>query len=183
MTMVSDEIRNLLLKMGRDTATEHLINTPKRVEKFWHEFLNHPDKDLEEITTFPPTQDTTVFINDLVVNSMCAHHMLPFFGRAWIGYVPRDKMAGLSKFQRIVNKFSYDLTCQEDITRKVADFIQRELQPQGVIVALQCVHTCMIIRGVKSANSSTTTICTTGQFKDDEILKANFLASINFLKT
>lgn len=183
--MVSDEIRNMLDKLGLDTATEHLTNTPLRVGKFWNEFLNHPDRELdkEAVTTFPSTKDTTVFLNDLFVHSMCAHHMLPFFGRAWIGYVPEGRMAGISKFQRIVNKFAQNLTSQEDITRQVADFIQETLQPKGVIVVLQCQHTCMIIRGVKSPNSTTTTICTTGQFAENEILKANFLASINFLKT
>jgi len=179
---VSNEIRNLLVNLGQPTETEHLIKTPERVEKFWLEFLGHSDKELSELTSFTATQDTTVFINDLNVNSMCAHHLLPFWGRAWIGYTPGERMAGLSKFQRVLNKFSYNLTCQEEITRKTADFIQEQLSPKGVIVVLQCVHSCMVLRGVKSATSSTTTICTTGSFADNEILKANFLASINFLK-
>jgi GTP cyclohydrolase I len=177
--MPSNEIRNLLGKLGQDTETEHLKRTPERVEKFYREFLGHPDTKLEEITCFPcPPRQTTVIVNNLDVTSMCGHHLLPFFGKAWIGYLPNGKMAGLSKFQRVINKFAHELTCQEDIGSKVVDFLAKNLQANGIIVVLQCTHTCMVVRGVYSPNSTTTTITTSGLFKTDISLQQAFLSAI-----
>lgn len=177
--MPSNEIRNLLVKLGQDTETEHLKNTPDRVEKFYREFLEHPDTKLEDLTCFPcPPKKPTVIVGSLDVTSMCAHHLLPFFGKAWIGYLPNHKMAGLSKFQRVVNKFSHRLTCQEDIGSGIVDFLIEKLQANGIIVVLQCTHTCMVVRGVYSASSTTTTITTSGLFKDDISLQQSFLSAI-----
>lgn len=151
---------------------EGLLNTPKRVEKFWNEFLNPEEF---KFTTFENDgQDDMVIVKDIPFYSICEHHLVPFFGVGHIAYVPCDKIVGISKLPRVLEMFSRRLQNQERIMNQVSEFIMKELQPMGVAVVLNARHLCMEMRGVKKA-ASTTTSCLTGCFKVDINCRQEFL--------
>lgn len=147
---------DLISALGRDLDTENLRETPRRLVDALLE-LTSPDE--FSATTFPNSDgyDELVLVRDIPFQSLCEHHLLPFRGTATIGYLPGDRLLGLSKFARVLDYFSRDLQVQERLTRQVAEWFERELQPRGVGVVLTAEHLCMTLRGVHAAGASTVT--------------------------
>ncbi len=168
--------------VGEDPSREGLIKTPQRVEKAWGFMTSGYQQQLEVVANdavFAAEGSGMVVVKDIEFYSMCEHHMLPFFGRAHIGYIPNQKILGLSKFARITDMFARRLQVQERITTQIADAIQELLEPAGVAVVLEGVHLCMAMRGVEKQQSSTTTSCMLGVFREDGRTRAEFLENIS----
>jgi GTP cyclohydrolase IA len=166
--------------IGEDPTREGLLATPKRVAKAWTFLTQGYGQDLKTIVNeavFEAEDSGMVIIKDITFYSMCEHHLLPFFGRAHIGYIPNQKILGLSKFARIVDLFARRLQVQERLTKQVANAIMDTLEPQGVGVILEGVHLCMAMRGVEQQASSTMTTSTLGVFADPSV-HAAFLGSV-----
>jgi GTP cyclohydrolase IA len=166
--------------IGEDPSREGLLATPSRVAKAWTFLTQGYEQDLKTIVNeavFEAEDTGMVIIKDITFYSMCEHHLLPFFGRAHIGYIPNQKILGLSKFARIVDLFARRLQVQERLTKQVAKAIMETLEPQGVGVILEGVHLCMAMRGVEQQASSTMTTSTLGVFADPSV-HATFLSSI-----
>ncbi|WP_110886654.1 GTP cyclohydrolase I FolE [Deinococcus yavapaiensis] len=167
--------------IGEDPDREGLLKTPKRVEKAWQFITSGYRMDLQEVANdavFAAEGSEMVIVKDIEFYSMCEHHMLPFFGRAHIGYIPNGKILGLSKFARITDMFARRLQVQERVTTQIAEAIQELLQPLGTAVVLEGVHLCMAMRGVEKQHSSTTTLAMRGAFKDDARTRAEFMTAI-----
>jgi GTP cyclohydrolase I len=146
-----------------DLSSEHFKGTPERFVKMLRELTL---QDPFEFTTFESNHDEMIVIKDIDFVSLCAHHIVPFMGKAHIAYVPRGKIAGLSKFARVVASASSDLTVQEDLTGKIADFLEKTLEPLGVAVVMEAEHMCMTIRGIKAPGTKTVTSVMRGVFAD-----------------
>jgi GTP cyclohydrolase I len=168
-------VTDLLAALGRDTESPHLAATPRRVTDALIEMLVPEEFSL---TTFPNDEgyDELVLVRDIPFHSLCEHHVLPFSGVAHIGYLPDDRILGLSKFARVVTYFSRDLQVQERLTRQVADWLQSRLAPRGVGVVLEAEHSCMSLRGVGVSGSRTITSALHGAIRDDARSRAEFLA-------
>jgi GTP cyclohydrolase I len=168
-------VTDLLAALGRDTESPHLAATPRRVTDALIEMLVPEEFSL---TTFPNDEgyDELVLVRDIPFHSLCEHHVLPFAGVAHIGYLPDDRILGLSKFARVVTYFSRDLQVQERLTRQVADWLQSRLAPRGVGVVLEAEHSCMSLRGVGVSGSRTITSALHGAIRDDARSRAEFLA-------
>lgn len=139
-------------------------DTPKR----WAKMMREMTTPIEfEFTTFPTDHQTMVIVQDIDFASLCAHHLIPFFGKAHIAYIPNELLAGLSKIPRTVEKFMRDATTQEELTQHICDFLQLELEARGVAVVLRGTHLCMALRGVQQLNAVTTTSALTGVFLDN----------------
>jgi GTP cyclohydrolase IA len=167
--------------IGEDPTREGLLATPSRVAKAWTFLTQGYEQDLKTIVNeavFEAEDTGMVIVKDITFYSMCEHHLLPFFGRAHIGYIPNQKILGLSKFARIVDLFARRLQVQERLTKQVANAIMQTLEPQGVGVILEGVHLCMAMRGVEQQASSTMTTSTLGVFADSSV-HATFLSSVN----
>jgi len=149
-------VRDLLLALGRDPSSPHLADTPRRVAESLNEMLTPREFDL---TTFPNDEhyDELVLARDIPVQSLCEHHMLPFTGVAHVGYIPGERILGLSKLARVVELFARDLQVQERLTVQVADWLQEHLAPRGVGVVIEAEHMCMSMRGVQATGSRTIT--------------------------
>lgn len=166
--------QGILSAIGEDIEREGLVDTPKRYTKFLREFL---DKKEFNITTFANEgYDEMVIQTDIPFYSMCEHHMVPFFGKATIAYVPDERIVGLSKLSRILTHFSKNLQNQERITKQVAEFLDENLKPKGVAVSLTARHMCMEMRGVEKVGASTTTTHVSGTFRDNANTKNEFLS-------
>lgn len=154
-------VAELLAAVGRDTDDPNLADTPRRVAAAYRELLER--KPLR-LTTFPNDEgyDALVLVRDIPFTSLCAHHLLPFRGVAHVGYVPGDRLLGLSKLARVVQHFAHDLQLQERLTVQIADCLESELAPGGVGVVLEAEHLCMSIRGVQAAGARTRTSRFTG---------------------
>jgi GTP cyclohydrolase I len=164
----------LLRALGRDPASPHLAETPRRVASSLAEMLDGPHFDL---TTFPNEgYDELVLATALPVRSLCEHHLLPFTGVAHIGYLPGDRILGLSKLARVLEMFARDLQVQERLTRQVADWLQEHLAPRGVGVVIEAEHLCMSLRGVRAGGSRTTTSALLGLLREDARTRAEFLS-------
>jgi len=161
----------ILDKLGEDPEREGLLKTPERVAKAM-QFLTHGyDLNPEEIlkgAMFKEDVSEMVLVKDIELYSLCEHHMLPFFGKAHIAYIPNGHIVGLSKIPRIVDVFSRRLQVQERLTEQILHCIQNTLNPQGVAVVIEAKHLCMMMRGVQKQNSVTTTSAFTGQFQNVE---------------
>lgn len=160
----------ILKDIGEDPKREGLLKTPERVSKAM-QFLTHgydidPGKIIES-ATFSEDYSQMVLVKDIEVYSMCEHHMLPFFGKAHIAYIPNGKIVGLSKLPRVVDAFSRRLQVQERLTNEIRDCIQETLNPMGVAVVIEASHMCMQMRGVQKQNSVTTTSAFTGTFLEE----------------
>jgi GTP cyclohydrolase IA len=181
-----DELEQLMRRwlelIGEDPDREGLRDTPRRVAKAWlGELLTGYDKDAKDLFTVFESDgyDQMIIVKDLDVRSMCEHHCLPFVGKAHIGYIPTDKIVGLSKLARLVDMFSRRLQVQERLTAQIADAMVEHLQPLGAMVVLEAEHTCMSLRGVQQHGSTTVTSAVRGVFLDDsKNSKAEFLAMI-----
>lgn len=171
---------DILSSLGEDPTREGLIKTPERVAKALH-FLTHGYHiDAAEVlrsAMFAEEYNQMVVVKDIEVYSLCEHHMLPFFGKAHIAYIPNGHIVGLSKIPRVVDVFSRRLQVQERLTNEIRDCIQNTLNPAGVAVVMECKHMCMAMRGVQKQNSVTTTSAFTGDFEND-VTRSEFLRLI-----
>jgi GTP cyclohydrolase I len=168
----------MLKLLGENPARQGLKATPKRFSKALKFLASGYETDLQEIVgeaIFDEPSGELVFIRDIEFYSLCEHHVLPFFGKAHIAYVPNGKVVGLSKIPRIVNAFSRRLQVQERLTQELANSLHRLLNPKGVAVVLEASHLCMMMRGVEKQSSATFTKSTTGVFAHDSTLRSEFL--------
>ena len=163
-------VRELLLAIGEDPDREGLRDTPRRVANMYGEIFGGMEEDpRSHLKIFPEEQnDEMVTVRDIPLYSMCEHHLVPFMGVAHIAYIPRDgRVIGLSKLARIVNCFARRPQLQERLTAQVADFLEKELNPQGVAVIIEAEHLCMTMRGVRAAGAHTQTSALRGRMKSD----------------
>ena len=176
------EITKLLLsEIGEDPTREGLINTPERVAKAWDFFSQGYRANVEEIVNgaiFEEDCSEMVVVRDIEFFSMCEHHMIPFFGRCHVGYLPNKKIIGLSKIPRIVDAFSQRLQVQERLTSQIAETLMDILDPIGVGVVMEGRHLCMQMRGVQKQNSFASTSSMVGQFRDSAETRSEFLSII-----
>lgn len=170
--------RMTLQNLGEDPERDGLLDTPRRVQESLQFLTNGYDVDPADVVgdaLFDDTYDEMVLVRDIELYSLCEHHMLPFFGKAHIAYLPRGKVVGLSKLARLVDVFARRLQVQERLTRQIAESIQTLLDPAGVGVVIEASHLCMMMRGVQKQNSSTVTSCLLGDFRDDQRTRTEFL--------
>jgi GTP cyclohydrolase I len=171
-------VEGLLRGIGEDPQREGLVRTPLRVAKSLGYLTHGYALDAAEVlggALFSSDTDEMVVVKDIELYSLCEHHMLPFFGRAHVAYLPRGKIVGLSKLARVVDVFARRLQVQERLTTQIATAIQDALNPLGVAVLVEADHLCMMMRGVAKQNSSTVTSCMLGQFRSDEKTRSEFL--------
>jgi GTP cyclohydrolase I len=169
----------LLTRIGEDPTRDGLLATPRRMEKSMAFLTQGYNQSIEEVlhnALFDVDYDEMVMVRDIEFYSMCEHHLLPFFGRAHIAYVPNKKVVGLSKIPRIVDVFARRLQVQERLTQQVADAIENAIHPQGVGVVIEAQHLCMMMRGVEKQSSLTVTSALTGVFKENIHTRGEFLS-------
>jgi GTP cyclohydrolase I len=168
-------VRELLAALGQDAGDEHTRDTPRRVAAAYAEMLTPRSFNL---TTFPNDEgyDELVLARDIPFHSLCQHHMLPFTGVAHVGYLPGDRILGLSKLARVVELFARGLQVQERLTTQVAEWLQHQLAPKGVGVVMEAEHLCMSLRGVQAAGSRTVTSALHGLLRTDQRSRAEFFA-------
>jgi len=179
---IENNYREILKDLGEDPNREGLIKTPERVSKAMKFLTNGYEVDPDQIVKqaiFHEEYSEMVLVKDIEIYSLCEHHILPFFGKAHIAYVPNGKIVGLSKIPRVVDTFSRRLQVQERLTIEIRDCLQRTLEPKGVAVVLECSHMCMQMRGVQKQNSATTTSAFTGLFLSNDTTRKEF---INLIK-
>ena len=166
-------VTDLLRALGRDPESPHLTDTPRRVAGAFTEMLTGPHFDL---TTFPNDEgyNELVIATGIPVQSLCEHHLLPFSGVAHIGYLPGDRILGLSKLVRVLDLFARDLQVQERLTQQVADWLQENLEPRGVGVVIEAEHLCMSLRGVRARGARTTTSALHGLLREDARSRQEF---------
>jgi GTP cyclohydrolase I len=171
---ISSSYDNIINKIGEDVSREGLLKTPMRAAKAMQFLTQGYDQNPVEIlksAMFKEDYSQMVIVKEIEVYSMCEHHMLPFFGKAHIAYIPNGYIVGLSKLPRIVDAFARRLQVQERLTNEIRDCIQNTLNPLGVAVVMECSHLCMQMRGVQKQNSVTTTSAFTGEFLKDSTRK------------
>ena len=177
-----DLIKQLLLEIGENPNREGLLTTPKRVAEAYEFLTKGYDQDIEGIINdalFKEKYDEMVLVKNIDFYSMCEHHMLPFYGKVHVAYIPNGKIIGLSKIPRIVEVFARRLQVQERMTQQIADTIDKYLQPIGVGVVSEAFHMCMMMRGVEKQNSSATSSAMHGIFKEDARTRTEFLNLIS----
>ena len=171
----------LLKEIGEDPSREGLLKTPSRVSKAWSFFSGGYNQDLDKIinnAVFNEDATDMVVVRDVEFFSLCEHHLIPFFGRAHVAYLPNGKVIGLSKIPRIIDMFSRRLQVQERLTRQIAETVKEILDPIGVAVIMEGQHMCMQMRGVEKQNSLTTTSSMLGKFRESDRTRAEFLSII-----
>ncbi|MBN1218241.1 MAG: GTP cyclohydrolase I FolE [Anaerolineae bacterium] len=178
---IEESVRTLLLNVGENPDREGLQRTPDRVARMYDELLagyhTDPVKMIND-ALFTVDYSEMVIVKDIDYYSLCEHHMLPFYGKVHVAYIPNGKVIGLSKIPRIVDMFARRLQVQERMTEQIADFINEVINPQGVAVVAEGVHMCSMMRGVKKANASMVTSAVRGIFKDDPKTRAEFMEHI-----
>jgi GTP cyclohydrolase I len=175
LTLVYKEV---LTELGENAEREGLLKTPERVAKSLQFLTSGYAKDPAEIlksALFNESYSEMVIVKDIEVYSMCEHHMLPFFGKAHIAYIPNGTIVGLSKLPRVVDAFSRRLQVQERLTIEIRDCIQETMNPKGVAVVIECQHMCMQMRGVQKQNSVTTSSAFTGLFLTNDATRKEFI--------
>ena len=179
---LENNYRQILKDLGENPDREGLLKTPERVAKAMKFLTNgyeiNPD-DIVKQAIFHEEYSEMVLVKDIEIYSLCEHHVLPFFGKAHIAYIPNGKIVGLSKIPRVVDSYSRRLQVQERLTIEIRDCLQRTLNPKGVAVVLECSHMCMQMRGVQKQNSATTTSAFTGLFLNNDSTRKEF---INLIK-
>jgi GTP cyclohydrolase I len=171
----TDAAAEMLRALGLPIDDEDMAETPRRLVQAYAELLS-PEP--FEMTTFPNSEgyDEMVLVRDIPVRSLCEHHMLPFVGVAHVGYLPADRIVGLSKLARTVDHFARRVQTQERLTSQVADHLRQQLAPHGVGVVIEAEHTCMSVRGARAEGSSTVTARLLGRLREDPASRAEFLA-------
>ena len=179
---IEEITKQLLEEIGEDPNREGLIKTPNRVSKAWEFFSKGYKENLDIIINgaiFEEDARDMVIVRDIEFFSLCEHHLIPFFGKAHVGYIPNGKVIGLSKIPRIIDMFSRRLQVQERLTHQIADAINSVLNPKGVSVVMEGRHMCMQMRGVEKQNSFTSTSAMSGQFKKSAETRSEFLSIIS----
>ena len=172
-------VERLLCTIGEDPKREGLLKTPERVEKSLKFLTSGYDTDIEKLVNdalYDENYNEMVIVKDIDMYSLCEHHMLPFFGKCHVAYLPKGKIIGLSKVPRMIDAYSRRLQVQERLTNEIAQCIQNIVKPAGVAVIIDAVHLCMAMRGVEKQNSYTTTSSMLGCFKDDARTRSEFLS-------
>jgi len=175
------QVRAMLAELGEDPEREGLLDTPKRVAKSLRFLLGGQDQDLKGVVNgalFEEEVDEMVLVHDIEFYSMCEHHMLPFFGRIHVAYLPKGRIIGLSKIPRIVDMFARRLQVQERLTVQVAEALQEVLDPKGVAVVSEASHLCMMMRGVSKQASRATASCMLGGFRKNAQTRNEFLSLV-----
>jgi GTP cyclohydrolase I len=178
---IRDHVRAILAGLGEDPTREGLERTPERVEKslrFLTSGYGTDCKTLLNDALFTVTYDEMVAIKDIECFSLCEHHLLPFFGKAHVAYLPKGKVVGLSKIPRLVDAYARRLQVQERLTVQIAEAIEKWVQPRGVAVVIEAMHLCMIMRGVEKQHSVAVTSCMLGAFRDQQQTREEFLSLI-----
>ena len=179
--MLERLIHDFLKELGEDPEREGLERTPARVAKAFKYLTSGYGQDVREVLNgalFTEEYDEMVVVKDIDFYSMCEHHMLPFFGKCHIAYMPSNKIVGLSKMPRLVEMFSRRLQVQERLTTQIAHTIDEVLQPRGVAVVMEALHMCMLMRGVEKQNSKAVTSAMLGAFRDRPETRAEFMELI-----
>jgi GTP cyclohydrolase I len=174
----AEKIREVLAALGEDAEREGLLKTPERVEsslRFLTQGYHLSVADAIGDAVFAETHQSMIMVRDIELYSLCEHHLLPFFGRAHVAYIPDGKILGLSKVARIVDVFARRLQVQERLTDQIADAVMDVLRPAGVGVVIEAAHFCMMMRGVQKQNSRTVTSALRGIFRDDSKTRVEFL--------
>jgi len=174
-------VREMLVRLGEDPDREGLLRTPERVHKAYQHLTRGYQSDPEELlrgALFTVDYDEMVIVKDIEMFSLCEHHMLPFFGKVHIAYIPKGKVIGLSKLPRLVEVFSRRLQIQERLTTQIAETIQKAIEPQGVGVVVEARHLCMMMRGVEKQHSSAVTSSMLGCFREEQETRTEFLSLI-----
>ena len=175
----ADLVREMISRLGEDPEREGLKRTPERAEKAMHYLTKGYAEDPEALlkgALFTVNYDEMVIVKDIEMFSLCEHHMLPFFGKVHIAYIPNGRVLGLSKLPRLVDIFARRLQVQERMTTQIAETIQNVIQPQGVGVVIEARHLCMMMRGVEKQHSATVTSAMLGCFRDERPTRDEFLA-------
>jgi GTP cyclohydrolase I len=175
---MQDTIRRLLAELGEDPSREGLLDTPKRVEKALRFLTSGYSADVDTVLNnalFTVDYNEMVIVKDIDFYSLCEHHLLPFFGKCHVAYIPQGKVIGLSKIPRLVEIFSRRLQIQERLTSQIAETLSEKVQPLGVAVVVEASHLCMSMRGVEKQNSVAVTSAMLGVFHDDARTRSEFL--------
>ncbi|NLF94290.1 MAG: GTP cyclohydrolase I FolE [Oligosphaeraceae bacterium] len=178
---ISNLVREFLAQSGDDPTREGLRNTPERVQQSMEFLLRGYHTDPDEIVgdaIFHEESNHMIIVRDIEVFSMCEHHILPFYGRCHVGYIPKGKVFGVSKIARLVDCFASRLQLQERLTQQIARFVKDKVNAEGVGVVMECRHLCMMMRGVEKQNSSMITSAVLGSFHDSEATRNEFLQLI-----
>ncbi len=174
-------VREMIIRLGEDPDREGLSRTPERVEKAMHFLVKGYKDDPEALlrkALFTVSYDEMVIVKDVEMFSLCEHHLLPFFGKVHVAYIPNGKVIGLSKIPRLIEAFSRRLQIQERLTTQIAEAIQNAIEPQGVGVVIEARHLCMMMRGVEKQHSSAVTSSMLGCFRSEEETRTEFLSLI-----
>jgi GTP cyclohydrolase I len=174
-------VREMLVRLGEDPEREGLVRTPARVEKAMQFLVKGYKDDPEALlrkALFTVSYDEMVIVKDIEMFSLCEHHLLPFFGKVHVAYIPNGKVIGLSKIPRLIESFSRRLQIQERLTTQIAEAIQNAIDPQGVGVVVEARHLCMMMRGVEKQHSSAVTSSMLGSFRNEEETRTEFLSLI-----
>ena len=173
---VKEAVRLLLEGIGEDPDREGLLETPDRMARMFQEICGGMDEDagVHLSKVFTTQSSEMVLEKDIVFYSMCEHHMMPFYGKAHVAYIPDGKVVGLSKLARTVEVYARRLQIQENMTDQIAEAIMEHLSPKGVMVLVEAEHMCMTMRGIKKPGSKTVSVATKGVFKDNEALQNQF---------
>jgi GTP cyclohydrolase I len=174
-------VHEMLIRLGEDPGREGLVRTPARVQKAFQFLTKGYTEDAEALlrnALFTVSYDEMVIVKDIEMFSLCEHHMLPFFGKVHVAYIPNGKVIGLSKIPRLIEVFSRRLQIQERLTTQIAETIQKTIEPQGVGVVIEARHLCMMMRGVEKQHSSAVTSSMLGSFREEEETRTEFLSLI-----
>ena len=174
-------VREMIVRLGEDPGREGLTRTPNRVHRAFEYLMKGYKEDPEALlknALFTVTYDEMVIVKDVEMFSLCEHHMLPFFGKVHVAYIPNGKVIGLSKIPRLIEIFSRRLQIQERLTTQIAETIQKAIEPQGVGVVIEARHLCMMMRGVEKQHSAAVTSSMLGCFRDEQETRTEFLSLI-----
>jgi GTP cyclohydrolase I len=180
-----DEIRSILRQIGEDPARDGLVNTPTRVDRAMRFLTSGYGMDADKLLNgalFDVAYDEMVIVRDIETFSLCEHHLLPFFGKCHVGYIPNGRVIGLSKIPRLVDMYARRLQVQERLTMQIAETINNKIHPRGVAVVIEAQHLCMIMRGVEKQNSVAVTSSMLGAFKDNQNTRNEFLNLVRIHK-
>ena len=176
-----DLVREMIVRIGEDPGREGLVRTPERVHRAYEYLTRGYREDPEALlkgALFTVSYDEMVIVKDVEMFSLCEHHMLPFFGKVHVAYIPNGKVIGLSKIPRLIEIFSRRLQIQERLTTQIAETIQKSIEPQGVGVVIEARHLCMMMRGVEKQHSAAVTSSMLGCFRDEQETRTEFLSLI-----